>query len=82
VCVCDYFFAEEIKALTSEKVASPHTSCEMRITRSTRARGTCTSSTSQSSEMVSPVLSKRSTRRAFKVNILCEDYIFGRFIKH
>jgi hypothetical protein len=52
---------EEVKVVTSEKVDSPHTSCEMRVTRSTRARGTL-----QSSEMVSPVLSKRSTRRAFK----------------
>ncbi|XP_033608750.1 inner centromere protein B isoform X2 [Cryptotermes secundus] len=54
---------EEVKVVTSEKVVSPHTSCEMRVlrTRSTHTRGTL-----QSSEMVSPVISKRSTRRAFK----------------
>jgi hypothetical protein len=63
MCVYAYFFAEEVKVVTSEKVVSPHTSCEIRVTDSKRARGT-----SQSSEMVSPVLSKRSTRRAFKVN--------------
>jgi hypothetical protein len=67
VCMCayDYFFAEEVKVVTSEKVVSPDTSCEMRVTRSMHTRGTL-----QSLEMVSPVLSKRSTRRAFRVNTL------------
>jgi hypothetical protein len=59
------FFAEEVRVVTSEKVVSPNTSCEMRVTRSTHTEGTL-----QSLEMVSPVLSKRSSRRAFKVNTL------------
>jgi hypothetical protein len=66
-------FAEEIKVVTSESVASPHTSCDMRVTRSTHAQGT-----SESLKVVSPVLSKRSTRRAFKVSALNVGYVLDR----